>query len=129
MKNTKILMWFCLLFFLSCDKSIKSENPNNYVEPTTPLILISVDGFRWDYFDKVETPNFDRIINNGIKAEGLKTVYPSKILNLFQVYLVYKPWQNNHPHQLYLNLTFLLLNKVFPMVTKFSHLIYYLLDQ
>ena len=56
-------MWFCLLFFLSCDKSIKSENPNNYVEPTTPLILISVDGFRWDYFDKVETPNFDRIIN------------------------------------------------------------------
>ena len=78
MKNTKILMWFCLFFFLSCDKSIKSENPNNYVEPTTPLILISVDGFRWDYFDKVETPNFDRIINNGIKAEGLKTVYPSK---------------------------------------------------
>tara|TARA_Y100000746_G_scaffold227646_1_gene234571 strand:- start:1036 stop:2262 length:1227 start_codon:yes stop_codon:yes gene_type:complete len=78
MKNTKILLWFCVLFFLSCDKSIKAENPNNYVEPTTPLILISVDGFRWDYFDKVETPNFDRIINNGIKAEGLKTVYPSK---------------------------------------------------
>ncbi len=78
MKNAKILMWFFLLFLLSCDKSIKSENSNNYIEPTTPLILISVDGFRWDYFDKVETPNFDRIINNGIKADGLKTVYPSK---------------------------------------------------
>ena len=28
--------------------------------------------------DKVATPNLDKIINEGVKAEGLKTSYPSK---------------------------------------------------
>ena len=28
-----------------------------------PIILISIDGFRWDYFEKTETPNFDKIID------------------------------------------------------------------
>ena len=78
MKNFKIVLYLSLLFLLSCSESIKSENARNYVEPSTPLILISIDGFRWDYFEKTDTPNLDRIINNGIKAEGLKTVYPSK---------------------------------------------------
>ena len=58
--------------------SISGENNQIYGEPGTPLILISIDGFRWDYFDKVDTPNLDKIINEGVKAEGLKTSYPSK---------------------------------------------------
>ena len=78
MKELKFLLWFYVAIIISCSENVKTENLNNYIEPSTPLILISIDGFRWDYFDKVETPNFDRIINSGIKAEGLKTVYPSK---------------------------------------------------
>ncbi len=85
MKNNPLIL---LIFFLiSCDigtvhdtihGSDSGRDLSNYGEPSTPLILISIDGFRWDYFDKVETPNFDRLISNGSKAEGLKTVYPSK---------------------------------------------------
>ncbi|KAA3618102.1 MAG: alkaline phosphatase family protein [Calditrichaeota bacterium] len=41
------------------------------------LLLISFDGFRWDYFDKCATPNFDRIIANGVKAKSLIPVFPS----------------------------------------------------
>ena len=78
MKNFKVLLTLFLLFIVSCSESMKSNSSTNYLEPSTPLILISIDGFRWDYFDKTDTPNFDRIINNGIQAEGLKTVYPSK---------------------------------------------------
>ncbi len=42
------------------------------------LILISLDGFRWDYMEKADTPNLDRLVANGVKAEGLTPVFPSK---------------------------------------------------
>ena len=85
MKNNPLIL---LIFFLiSCNVgevhdaihgSSSGRDLSNYGEPSTPLILISIDGFRWDYLDKVETPNLDRLVSNGSKAEGLKTVYPSK---------------------------------------------------
>ncbi len=43
-----------------------------------PLILISMDGFRWDYFDKTDTPNFDMLISGGVKAKALIPSFPSK---------------------------------------------------
>lgn len=45
---------------------------------TSPyLILISIDGFRWDYMDRYPTPNMDRIAANGSKAERLLPVFPT----------------------------------------------------
>jgi predicted AlkP superfamily pyrophosphatase or phosphodiesterase len=41
------------------------------------LILISIDGFRWDYQAKYETPALDRIAVRGLRAESLQPVYPS----------------------------------------------------
>ena len=41
------------------------------------VILILFDGFRYDYTDRVNTPNFDFIENNGIKAKSLKPIFPS----------------------------------------------------
>ena len=32
------------------------------------LLLISYDGFRYDYLDKVNTPNFDYLASKGVKA-------------------------------------------------------------
>lgn len=42
------------------------------------LLLISFDGFRADYLSKTETPNFDRLIKNGVTAEGLIPIFPTK---------------------------------------------------
>ena len=42
------------------------------------VLLISLDGFRWDYLDKVETPNFHRFLQNGVRAEGFIPAFPSK---------------------------------------------------
>ena len=42
------------------------------------LILVSLDGFRWDYLDLVETPNLRRLAAGGVRAEGLIPVFPSK---------------------------------------------------
>ena len=41
------------------------------------LILISIDGFRWDYMDRYPTPNMDRIAATGTKAERLLPVFPT----------------------------------------------------
>ncbi len=42
------------------------------------VLLISFDGFRADYLDWYETPNFDRMAAQGVKAKGIKPVYVSK---------------------------------------------------
>ena len=41
------------------------------------LILISIDGFRWDYMDRYPTPNMNRIAATGSKAERLLPVFPT----------------------------------------------------
>jgi predicted AlkP superfamily pyrophosphatase or phosphodiesterase len=42
------------------------------------VILISYDGWRWDYDRKAPTPNLQQLIAQGVKAEGLIPAYPSK---------------------------------------------------
>jgi predicted AlkP superfamily pyrophosphatase or phosphodiesterase len=67
------------VFFQMLAISCTDVNNNNQKEiEEFPLILISIDGFRWDYFEKTSTPNLDKIIQRGVKADGLETVYPSK---------------------------------------------------
>ena len=54
--------------------SIRGESSS--LPPT--LILISMDGFRSDYIERVETPHLDRVIAGGVRAEGLIPPFPSK---------------------------------------------------
>ncbi|ULA62127.1 MAG: hypothetical protein LZF60_420063 [Nitrospira sp.] len=41
------------------------------------VILVSLDGFRADYLDRFDLPNFRHLIENGVRAEGLIPVFPS----------------------------------------------------
>jgi len=41
------------------------------------VVLISFDGFGWDYTDRFSTPALDRLIERGVRAESLKPVYPT----------------------------------------------------
>ncbi len=52
-------------------KKIKSNN-----EPY--VLLISFDGFRWDYLDRGITPNLDKLINKGVRAISFRPAFPSK---------------------------------------------------
>jgi hypothetical protein len=47
-------------------------------DSTPPLIIVSFDGFRWDYPDEIATPNLDRLAASGVRAERLIPVFPSK---------------------------------------------------
>ena len=42
------------------------------------VILISFDGFRWDYVDMAPTPNLDRLVANGVRAGSLIPSFPTK---------------------------------------------------
>jgi predicted AlkP superfamily pyrophosphatase or phosphodiesterase len=44
----------------------------------TTVLLISFDGFRWDYMDKTPTPNLHRITAGGVRAEYTIPSFPSK---------------------------------------------------
>ena len=55
------------------------EAPTGTTSATPPtVLLISMDGFRWDHPELADTPNLDRLIRNGVRAEGLIPVFPSK---------------------------------------------------
>lgn len=73
MKNLKYIV-YCLLLavsFISCNQQEK-ELEKNF------LLLISFDGFKYDYFERANTPNFDKLIAGGVKADGLIPVFPTK---------------------------------------------------
>lgn len=41
-------------------------------------LVISLDGFRWDYSQKTVTPNLDKIATIGVKAKSMVPSFPSK---------------------------------------------------
>ena len=42
------------------------------------LLLLSFDGFRWDYVDRVPTPNFRALQQEGVKVEVVENAYITK---------------------------------------------------
>ncbi len=49
-----------------------------YAQSQPYVLLVSFDGFRWDYLNRGLTPNLNRLAQNGVKALSLKPVFPSK---------------------------------------------------
>jgi len=46
--------------------------------PRPTVILISLDGWRWDYHSKAPVENLRRLMEPGVRAEGLIPSFPSK---------------------------------------------------
>jgi len=42
------------------------------------LVVLSMDGFRYDYIEKAATPTFDSIARIGVKSKGFIPAFPSK---------------------------------------------------
>jgi predicted AlkP superfamily pyrophosphatase or phosphodiesterase len=45
---------------------------------TPTVILVSIDGFRWDYFERPAMVNLRRLAANGVRAEGIVPAFPTK---------------------------------------------------
>jgi len=48
------------------------------VQPDNYVIMLSLDAFRWDYSTIYNTPNLNRIAQEGVKADAMISCYPSK---------------------------------------------------
>ncbi len=52
--------------------------PSRQLEPPrTPLLLISIDGFRADYLDRGLTPTLKALADGGVRAEYMRPSFPS----------------------------------------------------
>jgi predicted AlkP superfamily pyrophosphatase or phosphodiesterase len=68
---------FCLgLLLVLAVLAGQAQTPPVGLKPT--VILISFDGWRWDYQNRYPAPNLQRLIARGVRAEGLIPSFPSK---------------------------------------------------
>ena len=56
----------------------RPDNPPPRPADLAIVVLISIDGFRWDYLDRYRPPHLLRLAANGVRAEGLIPQFPSK---------------------------------------------------
>ena len=76
----KTRLWAAALALLMCLPvfAAGSGGVNSAEQQDKPyLILVSIDGFRWDYMDLYPTPNMDRLAASGARAERLLPVFPT----------------------------------------------------
>ncbi len=73
----KHLAW--LLFFYAASVCAAGSGGTNAPEQRDKpvVILLSIDGFRWDYQANFTTPALDAIAANGIRAERMIPVFPT----------------------------------------------------
>jgi predicted AlkP superfamily pyrophosphatase or phosphodiesterase len=64
-----------LVLFIALAQNLDGQHPRN-LRPT--VILISFDGWRWDYDAKFAAPHVRRLIARGVRAEALIPSFPTK---------------------------------------------------
>jgi alkaline phosphatase D len=67
-----ILMIFNLLISCTSNEYIRKIPKEQYV------VMLSLDGCRWDYPQIAPMPNLESIARRGVKMESLKPSFPSK---------------------------------------------------
>lgn len=79
MKNINyIIIIGILLLSWSCNKANKEKPETKPAVTNIPyVVMLSLDGFRWNYPDRANTPNLDKIAGKGIRSE-MKASFPTK---------------------------------------------------
>lgn len=69
-----LFLWFLLPLV-----SLNQHGSRNQTAKERPkLLLVSFDGFRWDYIDRVPTPNFHKLMYEGVTVEQVENAYITK---------------------------------------------------
>jgi predicted AlkP superfamily pyrophosphatase or phosphodiesterase len=66
------LLFLAITLFLYLISASAQENKGR------ATVILSLDGFRWDYPDKTSTPNLNKMAREGVKAVSLIPSFPSK---------------------------------------------------
>lgn len=69
----------CAVLLVLTSLGTAEQMPAQQPPPVSPIvILISIDGWRWDYLERFRPPTLSRIATSGVRAEGLVPAFPSK---------------------------------------------------
>src|SRR3954470_10796464 len=67
-----------ILVALALTAAAAAAQRDGFADLRPTVILISLDGFRWDYPSKAPTPNLNRLMARGVHARNLIPSFPSK---------------------------------------------------
>ncbi|XP_075071313.1 ectonucleotide pyrophosphatase/phosphodiesterase family member 7 [Mixophyes fleayi] len=99
------MLVFCAVIsaLLACSSSVPLHMSKR---PQHKLLLISFDGFRWDYDQDVDTPNMDIMNNDGVKAKYMTPAFIT-ITSPCHFTLLTGRYIENHGviHNMYFNVT------------------------
>lgn len=70
-------LWILLLPLVSLHR-LNQQDHTPSVKDRPKLLLVSFDGFRWDYIHRVPTPNFRTLTVEGVSVEQVQTAYITK---------------------------------------------------
>lgn len=70
--------WLALIVVTALAAGCQSAPPERTEAAPPPVLLISIDGFRHDYFERFDSPTMDRMIREGLKADSLYHAFPTK---------------------------------------------------
>lgn len=76
MKRIFRITAFLLTAICVCALNVFSQAKIKDLKPT--VILISLDGFRWDYLDKYRPPTLGKLARNGVRAKWMIPSFPTK---------------------------------------------------
>ena len=76
LKSSVVLL--AIFFQLSCATVVPTRKNDAAKNDAPYVVLVSIDGYRWDYTQKFNPPFLSRISEQGARAESLIPVFPSK---------------------------------------------------
>lgn len=73
-----VCLWALLLPLVSLHRLDQHGLRGHNARERPKLLLLSFDGFRWDYIDRVPTPNFNSIMDDGVMVKQVENAYITK---------------------------------------------------
>ena len=98
------ILWFSLALGLALTLASACNRVNIHSNEPPAVVLVSLDGFRWDYAQATDTPALDRLARDGMIAGALQPVFPTLTFpNHFSIATGVLPWRhgivaNRFPH-------------------------------
>ncbi len=74
----KVAAAFMSIAFLACFKARVDAQPKPISDLDTTIILIAIDGFRYDYFEKYRPTTINSIAASGVRAKWMTPAFPTK---------------------------------------------------
>lgn len=78
-RSPLVCLWALLLLpLVSLHRLNQHGHRSHSVRERPKLLLVSFDGFRWDYIHRVPVPNFRSLIDDGVLVERVENAYITK---------------------------------------------------